>query len=38
MEKFYCDNFVIRDDYDRQRIFKGINVCSKEKQNFSKKI
>ncbi|MGN0527482.1 MAG: cellulase family glycosylhydrolase [Eubacterium sp.] len=28
--KFYCDNMKIRDEHDRQRIFKGINLCMKD--------
>lgn len=29
MSKFYCDNCVIRDEYGRERIFRGINACIK---------
>lgn len=38
MDRFYCDSLVIRDDYGRQRIFKGINVCSKESKISAKKF
>ncbi len=31
---FYCDNLKIRDDYGRERIFRGINLCLK-KHNIS---
>ena len=27
---FYCDNLKIRDEYGRERIFRGINHCIKE--------
>lgn len=30
MDRFYCDNLVIRDNSGRQRIFRGINICCKE--------
>ena len=38
MDRFYCDNLVIRDDYGRQRIFKGINFCSKERKISAEKF
>ncbi len=28
--KFYCEDLKIRDEYGRQRIFKGINLCMKD--------
>lgn len=27
---FYCDNLKIRDEYGRERIFRGVNFCIKE--------
>lgn len=29
MKKFYCDGLKIRDAYDRERIFRGMNMCFK---------
>lgn len=30
VDKFHCDNMTIRDQYNRQRIFRGINICIKK--------
>ena len=44
---FYCDNLKIRDEFGRERIFRGINLCIKEhnankflvhKRLFKKKV
>lgn len=31
MNHFYCDGLFIRDEYGRQRVFRGINICLKLK-------
>lgn len=31
MDRFYADDIAVRDSYGRERIFKGINICFKEK-------
>lgn len=38
MDKFYCDNLVIRDNSGRQRIFRGINICCKDSKISPKKF
>lgn len=35
MNKFYCDNLKICDEYGRQRIFRGVNICCKLKSASS---
>lgn len=30
MDKFCSDNLVIRDEFGRERIFRGINICTKD--------
>lgn len=37
IDKFHCDNMVIRDELGRQRLFRGINVCIKNNKQKSKK-
>lgn len=37
MDNFYCDGLCIRDEYGRQRIFRGINICLKLKNADVKK-
>lgn len=31
MNHFYCDGMCVRDEYGRQRIFRGVNICLKLK-------
>ena len=38
MSRFYRDNCVIRDEYGRERIFRGINVCIKSHHLNSKSM
>lgn len=38
MGRFHCDGLVIRDELNRQRIFRGVNVCLKEPQIKEKEL
>ncbi len=35
---FQCDNLVIRDEYGRERLFKGFNCCIKDPQYLESSI
>lgn len=37
IDRFHCDNMVIRDELGRQRLFRGINVCVKNDKFKTKK-
>lgn len=38
IEKFHCDNTVIRDEQGRQRLFRGINICLKNEKHKDKAV
>lgn len=38
INKFHCDNIVLRDELNRQRIFRGINICVKSRGKDDEKI